>query len=111
MERYYYLVLARAVPGREAEFDKWYDEQHLGDVARIQGVASARRYPIHWQKTTELDAPQWRSLTVYEIEAEDPKEVIAAILKVAGTDVMPLSDAMTKNGMIQVLAGPIGQSN
>jgi hypothetical protein len=108
MERYYYVVLTRAVTGREAEFDKWYDEQHLGDVARIEGVTSARRYPMLWQKVVELDAPEWRSLTIYEIEADDPKTVIASILKVAGTDVMPLSDAMVRSGMVQALAGPIG---
>jgi hypothetical protein len=109
MGRYYYVVLTRAVAGREAEFDAWYDGQHLGDVARIEGVARARRYPLLWQKVAELDAPEWRSLTVYEIEADDPKAVIASILKVAGTDAMPLSDAMARSGMIQALAGPIGE--
>lgn len=110
MERYYYVVLTRAVAGREAEFDTWYDEQHLGDVAKIAGVVSARRFPLLWQKVVELDAPEWRSLTVYEIEADDPKAVIALILKAAGTDAMPLSDAMARSGMIQALAGPIGAS-
>lgn len=101
-----YVILSRAVPGQEAEFERWYDEQHLGDVARVPGVVSARRFKIGWQNTTALDAPQWQSLAIYEIDAADPKAVIAAIGAVAGSAVMPLSDAMTQDGMVQLLAGP-----
>ena len=104
MPRYHHFVLLRAVPGREAEFDAWYDGRHLADVARIDGVVSARRFNIDWQKSRDFDAPQWRSLAIYEIEADDPHAVLAAISAVSETDAMPLSDAMTKEGMLRLLA-------
>ena len=103
MARHQYVILSRAVAGREGEYDSWYDNQHLGDVARIPGVVSAKRFPVAWQKTTELDAPQWRSVAVYEIESEDPQAVVAAISAASGTEAMPFSDAMTKSGMVQLL--------
>jgi hypothetical protein len=106
MARYQYVILGQAVQGREDEFDAWYDNQHLGDVARIRGVVSARRFNVEWQKTTELEAPHWRSLAIYEIEADDPRAVVAAISAASGTEAMPISDAMTKSGLVQVLGGP-----
>jgi len=75
-------------------------------VANIEGVVSIRRFEIEWQKVTELEAPQWRSLAIYEIEAEDPV-VVTAIKEDSRTDMMPLSDAMTKSGVVQVLGKPV----
>jgi hypothetical protein len=106
--RYSYVVLTRAAAGREAEFARWYDEQHLGDVQRVAGVVSARRFDLVKQITTNLDAPQWHSLAIYEIESEDPQSVLRAISSLADTAAMPLSTALVKDGMIQILAKPAG---
>lgn len=107
MAHYTYLALTRAVPGREAEFDSWYDNQHLQDVARMPGIVSARRLHVDWQKSNDFDAPEWRSLAIYEIEADDPQLTIAAIRAASGTELMPFSDAMTKTGMVQLLVRPV----
>jgi hypothetical protein len=103
MARYQYVILAAAVPGREAEFEHWYDEQHLADVVNIEGVVNARRFRIVDQKVTNLDAPGWRSLAIYDIESEDPQAVLATISAAAGTDAMPLTEAMTRTGLVQLL--------
>jgi hypothetical protein len=107
MPRYQYVILLRAVEGREAEFDRWYADQNIPDVARIDGIVSARLFKVQSQETTGLDVRPWRSLAIYEIEADDPQAVIASIKAVAGTDAMPLSDAMTQSGMVTVIAAPM----
>jgi hypothetical protein len=104
--RYSYVVLTRAVAGREAEFTRWYDERHLADVLRVRGIVSARRFDLVEQKTTNLDAPQWNSLAIYEIESDDPQAVMSAISALSGSTAMPLSEALNKDGMIQLLAKP-----
>jgi hypothetical protein len=104
--RYIYIALTRAKEGREAELDQWYDEQHLGDVARVPGVVEARRFDMVWQKSEALDAPAWRSLAIYEIESDDPQSVLEEIHARSGTELMPLSDAIDRNGMTQLLAAP-----
>ena len=40
------LFVVKAVPpkGKEAEFDRWYNEEHVPDVLKFPGLASARRY-------------------------------------------------------------------
>jgi hypothetical protein len=104
--RYSYVVLTRAAAGRETEFKRWYDEQHLADVQRVKGIISARRFNLVHQKTTNLDAPQWHSLAIYEIESDDPHSVLSAISSVSGTEAMPLTDALDKDGLVELLAKP-----
>lgn len=51
MARYSYVVLTRAVAGRETEFKRWYDEQHLADVQRVKSIISARRFSLVQHRT------------------------------------------------------------
>lgn len=103
MARFQYVVLARAVPGREEAFEAWYADQHLGDVARVPGVVSARRFHIEKILAGPADAA-WINLAIYEIEADDPDAVLAEIKRRAGTDEMPMSEDLVRDGMVQILA-------
>ncbi len=106
MGRYQLVVLTRAREGQRDEFERWYDEQHLADVAKVPGVVSARRFRVLTQESEELDAPAWCSLAIYELATEDPQRVRAAIRRLAGTAAMPLSEALNRNGMVQLLVEP-----
>jgi len=103
MPRYQYVVLGCAVPGREQEFDAWYDGQHLADVKKVPGVLNAKRFNVVFQKVYTIALPAYRSMAIYEIETEDPQAFLAGISALSGTDAMPYSDAMTKDGLIQVV--------
>ena len=108
MARYQYIVLARAVEGREAESRAWYDGQHLADVQNVPGVIAAQRFDVAFQKVYELNAPQYHTLAIYEIETDDPEAFLANISSLSGTAAMPSTDALNKAGMIQIvgLAAP-----
>ena len=80
----------------------------MADVCKVEGVVSARLSRIRLQKVYDLEAPQWGYITEYELEADDPQDVIDGILAVSGTDAMPLSTALDKEGMVQVIGEPIG---
>ena len=101
MARFKYIVLSRAHPGREEEFAEWYASQHLGDVARMPGVVGAQLVRLDFQRVYEIDAPQWTLLTQYELEGDNPEAIIDSIKAASGTEAMPMSDALTKAGMIQ----------
>jgi hypothetical protein len=107
MGRYSYVVLTSAREGRENEFRRWYDDRHLDDVRKIPGIVAARRMNVIKQIVNNMEAPQWHSLAIYEIEAEDPDTVLQAISAVSDTEAMPLSPALNKFGLIQVLAEPV----
>ena len=107
MGRYSYVVLTSAKEGREVEFARWYDERHLDDVARIPGIVGTRRFKVVRQIVNNLEAPRWHSLAIYEIESDDPESVLRAISAVSGTEVMPLSDALNRDGLVQVIGEPV----
>lgn len=104
MARHQYIVLSQAQPGREEEYQTWYDTQHLADVLRVEGVVSAKRLNIGFQKVYDVEVPRYTSLTMYELECDDPAVLIARIAGMAGAAAMPMSDAANKAGMIQVVA-------
>jgi len=103
MKQSQYVILIAAIAGREQEFEQWYDQQHLRDVLKVDGVVRARRFRINYKKTTELSDVDWHSMVIYDIESDDPGQVIAAISAAANTPAMPVSDAVDKKGMSQLL--------
>ena len=104
MARYTYVILSQAKPGRAEEYRRWYREQHLVDVARQPGVINARLFEPDVQKVYDLDAPTWSLMTMYELETDDPAGTMEAIRSLAGSDDMPMTDALDKSGMVQVVA-------
>jgi hypothetical protein len=44
--RYIMLVFANPIPGREAEFNDWYTNTHMGDLVQLQGWMGAQRFRI-----------------------------------------------------------------
>jgi antibiotic biosynthesis monooxygenase (ABM) superfamily enzyme len=42
-----FIVRASVAPGREEEFNRWYDQEHVPDVLRLlPGVLGAARYKV-----------------------------------------------------------------
>lgn len=107
MACYEYVILTQAVEGQLDEFERWYDEVHLGDVLKVPGIVAAKRSRILSQEATGLNVPSWSSLAIYEMETDDPQKVIAAIKAVSDTAAMPLSDALNQAGLIQIVATPV----
>ena len=40
------VVMMDVEPGHEAEFDRWYNEEHLPERMEIAGYVSARRFKL-----------------------------------------------------------------
>ncbi len=94
------MVLSNPVPGREAEYNQWYTNQHLSDVLQVPGFKTAQRFSL---VTADTDANSdhhtdttsgWKYLAIYEFEAEDPQVSMAALMARAGSPDMVLSEAM-----------------
>ena len=93
MASYKFVVLTNAKPGQEADYNRWYDEIHLGDVVDVPGFVSAQRFAIE----DAADFSGYRYLSIYDIEADDPKATFAALTARAGTDAMVISPALDPN--------------
>jgi hypothetical protein len=107
----YYVVLTKAVPGREEEFHEWYDAQHLPDCVKVPGVTSARRFRIvsAFAPGAVQTEPEYTSLALYELETDDPAAVARELSARAGSEAMPMTDAFQRGGAMMMVVEPAGE--
>jgi hypothetical protein len=75
-----------AAPEQEAEFNRWYVEEHLDDVLAVAGFNAARRYTLSpVRPMADTEPSPYGYLAVYEVEADD--------LAVAGRDLQAALDS------------------
>jgi len=92
--KYILVVPSAGLPGREHEYNTWYDNEHLADVCAIPGIVAGRRYDALPNSPMPPPAPY---LAIYEIEAEEPGAAIAEIQRRAGAGEMTISPALDTN--------------
>lgn len=114
VSRYQLIVLTRAKPGRRAEFERWYDEQHIPDCLRVPGVVAAERYAlVHAIGTSEEGLPSepavWDSLAIYHFKTDDPLALARDMIGRAGTAEMPASDALDRASIVKAIATKAGR--
>lgn len=96
MGKYIYTAFTNANPGREDEFNDWYDNRHLADLLNIQGIVSAQRFRSASVQRGNYKSP-YKYMTTYEIETNDLQNVISEIVAKIGTPSMPISGAMNQD--------------
>ena len=86
--RYILHVTSRAVSGREAEYDRWYDEVHSAEMCRLPGILSCTRY-------RELDMTGTETgvfIADYEVETDNPASFLNSVFAAAPT--MQMTDSI-----------------
>jgi hypothetical protein len=77
MGKYTLVVETSARPGRDDEFNDWYDNTHIADVLEVPGIVAAERFVLHGSFIG--DEPVNRYLALYEMETDDPDETLRAL--------------------------------
>lgn len=101
MKDYCFVVSTKPVAGQEAEYNRWYDMQHIPDVLSVPGLKSARRF------AAEVNGEK-RYLALYQLATDNPEGVLAELTGRAGTDRMPMSPALDVASADAVLYEAIG---
>jgi hypothetical protein len=91
MAKYILVGPSAAKEGRDDEYNKWYDDEHLRDVCSIPGVISGRRFEIAPTSPSQPDLPY---LAIYEIESDDPISVLAELYRRASLGELHISPAL-----------------
>lgn len=91
MPRYKMVVYSRPTPGREDEYNDWYQNVHLRELVALPGFKSARRFR-HARNLVEGDAYPYMS--IYEIETDDIDAALNALRDTAGRGALTMSDAI-----------------
>jgi hypothetical protein len=85
------VVMSNPVPGREEEFERWYQEVHLPELVALDGFVSAQRFN---REVTLGAAQSWPHMAIYEIESEDIEATIGALVTVAEAGKLTMSGAI-----------------
>ena len=92
MAKYTFVVLTNSTQGKDAEFNEWYNKQHIPDVLNVPGFVCAQRFRL--ADTQMGGQSKHRYLALYEIETEDLRGVLKEMQSRIGTDDMIMSDAI-----------------
>jgi len=79
MARYIWLAFTNPVDGQDAEFNRWYNDEHMPDVLGIDVISAAQRF--EFAGCSGGPEPHQRYLAIYEVEAGSPEEAMAAVNK------------------------------
>jgi hypothetical protein len=91
MASYKMVVMTEPKAGLEDEYNDWYNNQHLADVVAVPGFRSAQRFKL---KDAMGSEHRQRYLAIYEIESDNPQELLAELFRRAGTPAMVMSEAL-----------------
>ncbi|MFC3172838.1 hypothetical protein ACFOD9_01085 [Novosphingobium bradum] len=95
MTAYSLVVYSKPVAGREDEYNDWYTNVHLGDVLKIPGITSARRY-----KAAAGQDQTNPYLALYNVETNDITALFTELSRRAAAGEMVISDAMAEANMV-----------
>lgn len=92
MPKYVFVVFTRPTPGREMEYNEWYDHQHIPDVLKLPGFTSATRYK--YTRVDGTDSATHPYLALYTVETDDIAATQAALDGASKTPDLLISDAL-----------------
>ena len=94
MSQYKMIVVSEPTsPAEEDEYNRWYDEQHLHDVLKVDGIISAQRFNRAGPRPDSGVALN-PYLAIYDIETNNLQKVVDELGTRAGTDSMPISSTL-----------------
>lgn len=91
MGKFLMVVTSAPKDGRDDEYNAWYDGRHLSDLLNIPGIKTGKRFDAIPVTPNPQPAPY---LAIYEIETDDPAEVLGEMMRRAEAGEMPTSDAL-----------------
>jgi hypothetical protein len=80
-------------PEQEAEFNRWYVEEHFPDVLAVEGFTVARRYALSdVRPMVGTTASPYAYLAIYEVEADDLEKAAADLQAALDSGDIPISE-------------------
>ena len=84
MTRHLLMVSSRALPGRESDYDRWYEEVHAGEVLALPGFVACERF-----RRLAEDGGAGEFVALYEVETDDPPALLASLFAAVPTMCSP----------------------
>lgn len=89
MAKYVMAVQSKAKPGRDDEYNEWYDTTHAKEICAIPGIQSCRRFDFAMSMMGGDGQPY---LALYEVETDNFEALLGEFGARAGS--MTQSDSL-----------------
>jgi len=99
------IVFSNPRPGQDAEYNRWYTDEHLDDVLKVPGFVAAQRYSF--AAPPGAPAPEWNYLALYEIHRDRLDEAFPGLYAATEAGRMPVSPALDVDGISMAPYRPI----
>jgi hypothetical protein len=107
VRKFTWVVLTNCDADHEDEFNRWYDEVHLGDLLRVPGIVGARRAVLADAQMSMVGdglaligsdglSLKYKYLACYYIEAAEAASVLKEVKARSGTPAMQISPYLTE---------------
>ena len=90
------IVLTKHAPGREQEFNRWYDDVHVPEVLSVGPITGCQRFKI---SEAQMMPQEFHYLAIYEFEGS-AKEALDALMAASGS--MNMSDSLLEPNLCMV---------
>jgi hypothetical protein len=88
---YKLVVMSDAVEGQEADYNEWYNNQHLADVVAVPGFTGASRFKL---RSVPMGQCGNQYMAIYDVESDDPEKAFENLASLMGTPALPISPAL-----------------
>jgi hypothetical protein len=85
------FVVTNPKPGRDDEFNKWYDGIHAQTVLSVDGFVGMKRYRFH-SGLSGLYPRMWSYIAAYDVEGDPNRAGKLLSEKIASVDTSPGPD-------------------
>ena len=109
MAKYTFVVLSNPASGKEAEYNRWYNEQHIPDVLQARGFVCAQRFRLADNQMGGDTNKPYKYLALYEIETDDLQGALHDLASRVNTPDMVMSDAIDLKSVGAFVFAPVAE--
>jgi hypothetical protein len=106
MKEHVLIVYSSPVPGREREYNDWYNNQHLQDVLTIPGYVRAQRFKLtDFKLDAAMPDVSHQYAAFYYMETDDPEAALSDLKNRVETGAIGLCEAMATDFLAYCYVG------
>lgn len=100
------IVFSRPVAGKEAEFNTWYDHQHVPDLLKVPNFQTGRRFVTIKAATPSSNLPPY--VVIYGVHTADLAATNDEVRRRAASGVIIHGEALDYDSLVTAIFTPLG---
>ena len=100
MAQYLVLIKSNAVKGREADYERWYNDIHLPEILARDGFTGGQQFRV---EEGHPEAGRFSHFVAMDLKTDDPEAALAALGEAFASGDMTPTDTLDPDGEVEAL--------